>query len=887
MKTIKGQFRNIHNDLIDVTFVNQSGTGTVTIGENGLLFGGDPVNIVQDNEDTFAHILMKSAEINLVANRYVGDLFFANNSRSVSVTITNLTTGEVLFYGFVTPNTFDQSFTRPLDEFTVNCIDALSTLQYYNYKKLTVNNYEANKKTIESVSFYDLLIGFFDNDILQGRLLYDHSKAIEQGRENSLFSDLKISESILYGEDADSIMTEQAILEEMLRYLNLHISQEGYNYYIYDWESVKSRNVNMWRDIINNSNINCSQTIVPLINTMHADDASSITISDVYNQIQVKCELEGEDTVIESPLTSDSLSTPYEGRQHYMTEYRAVDVGFYHGANTFMDMVNGQRVNGKEFTIREWYFQVLQNVNWKLYLPTVGTIDSLFSKDSEGRYHHQWGVPYFMSTTSVTPCFYKFGYVEIDGDKSDNSPINSITMNDALYISINGNEDDSEQDHYPSDTYLDNCNPIIEYIGQNSGGVLSPVDDNTTNYLIFSGKLQLQAIQPQSMTYDEVLTKEHMTISTDPAQIAEDMRYFPPVNVDGKFGFLARKFYNMEFPDSPESHLPVSSMVPSDGKGGNKEYQYHYSEAWNHEDLISKLSVLECELIIGNKRLIESNIDEWGNSTFSWVELGQEPTIEDEDGNEYPLTTFSLGINPKIDDYIIDTEYDIQNTVDYRWGLSGSPKGTAIPIKKSDNLSGAVIFRILGPIQTVYNHVTRRHPLFSHSKWRNNDKYLLAHTQNIVIKDFTAKIYTNSGGYDNTKNDDLIYMSAETNNYINKKDDITFKFITQLNSQECNEKGIKNGVNINAVIDATTNNTLISLYNAKTDETAKAEEHYVDAYYREYSTPRIIYNANLHNASNITPWNVYSSATLSKQFMVQSTQFNVKRDNKTLTLKEI
>jgi len=328
-------------------------------------------------------------------------------------------------------------------------------------------------------------------------------------------------------------------------------------------------------------------------------------------------------------------------------------------------------------------------------------------------------------------------------------------------------------------------------------------------------------------------------------------------------------------------------MVPSDGKGGNKEYQYHYSEAWNHEDLISKLSVLECELIIGNKRLIESNIDEWGNSTFSWVELGQEPTIEDDDGNEYPLTTFSLGINPKIDDYIIDTEYDIQNTVDYRWGLSGSPKGTAIPITKDDNLSGAVIFRILGPIQTVYNHVTRRHPLFSHSKWRTNDKYLLAHTQNIVLKDFTAKIYTNSGGYDNTKNDDLIYMSAETNNYINKKDDITFKFITQLNSQECNEKGIKNGVNINAVIDATTNNTLISLYNAKTGETAKAEEHYVDAYYREYSTPRIIYNANLHNASNITPWNVYSSATLSKQFMVQSTQFNVKRDNKTLTLKEI
>ena len=52
-------------------------------------------------------------------------------------------------------------------------------------------------------------------------------------------------------------------------------------------------------------------------------------------------------------------------------------------------------------------------------------------------------------------------------------------------------------------------------------------------------------------------------------------------------------------------------------------------------------------------------------------------------------------------------------------------KGTAIPIKKSDALSGAVVFRILGPVNLTWNDITRRHPSFwRHTKWYNNTKFL-------------------------------------------------------------------------------------------------------------------------------------------------------------------
>lgn len=92
---------------------------------------------------------------------------------------------------------------------------------------------------------------------------------------------------------------------------------------------------------------------------------------------------------------------------------------------------------------------------------------------------------------------------------------------------------------------------------------------------------------------------------------------------------------------------------------------------------------------------------------------------------------------------------------------------------------------------------------------------------------------------------DLIYMSAENDNFISKKDDISFKFITQLDSIESYDKGITPSISLNAVIDNTTGLPIRGFYNAATGEGTrventdndkrtkpiKAEEHYVDQYY--------------------------------------------------------
>lgn len=459
-------------------------------------------------------------------------------------------------------------------------------------------------------------------------------------------------------------------------------------------------------------------------------------------------------------------------------------------------------------------------------------------------------------------------------------------MSNYLFISVNGNEKNTATEVKPSSTDIKSHMNILEYIGKQGGGMFSPTDDQTTNYLVFSGKMCLMPVQKETDTfqncYDNLLDNKmnnaflpyywHNTVPSDN-------------NGDGRY--YTRKWYKQYNDGEGDSQYLKNelSLHPLTKDKANHIFQYNYTAAWDGTDKYSKLPILECELIIGNKRLIETNIDQYGNSTFKWVKIGNEPTITDEDGQSYKLTTFSLGVNPKIGDYIIGDEFNLQNTITFKMNID--TEGTAIPIRKSDALSGAVIFRILGPINLTWNDITRRHPSFwHHTKWTTNTKFILSNVENIIIKDFQCKIYTDNGGNDQLNADnDLIYLSTENEQFINKKDDIEFKLITQLSSEECLSKGIKNTVNLNSVINNNTNLPLTTLYNSLTGETAKAEEHYINEAYNEYSRPKIMMEATL-KSKVCDLLNIYNSKVLRKNFYPIKINQNLKDNTATITLRE-
>ena len=137
---LTGQFNDIDNNLVTVQITKSDGVDTtVTIGENGLFFAGDPITIETDLESTFSTLIRKSCTINLLTKQYIGDTLWAANANNIKVEISK--GNNVIFNGFVEPNTYSQPYVS-LDEFSINCIDALSALQYYNYKDATPNTYD-------------------------------------------------------------------------------------------------------------------------------------------------------------------------------------------------------------------------------------------------------------------------------------------------------------------------------------------------------------------------------------------------------------------------------------------------------------------------------------------------------------------------------------------------------------------------------------------------------------------------------------------------------------------------------------------------------------------------------------------------------------------------
>lgn len=861
---IHGDFRDVNNVLYSVHILSDNDkTKELTIGEKGLFFSGSPISIETDIDDTFQTIIRRSATINLVTSDYIGDKLFANNSRNIKV---NIYKEDLCIYaGFVEPNTFSQPFANGLEEFTINTTDALTTLQYYYYCNL--KDYQQAKKDASVKTFKEMLDKMLDDilniDIVEGTggcVYYDLSKGIAKGKESTIFSDCSMSELYLLGDEADDVWTNEEVLEQMLQYLNLHIIQDGLDYYIFDWNSIKNRRAD-WYNMTLQSNIKVNPLVIEMTGEMHSSNNTNLSISDVFNQVSLKCQLEAQEDVIKSPMDSDSLASLYNGKQLFMTEY--ISEGNNINANAaFFNMLHNRDTSYSECRTVDWYLQAMYNKNWNFVTPK-GDITDL-CEFSNNVYINQWKIPKYLKDNQIIPCLFKMGSVEKKPITKDNSPTSKIDMSSYLFISINGNGDDSEANHSPSDLTLQNRSGMIEYIGNNSGGVFSPTDDATTNYLVFSGKLCLMPIQKETDKYSTLINND----------IGSYLYKTVPSDNNKKGRYYTRKWYT-----SKDTYLNAISLHPWTKDKANHDLQYNYTSKGDSTDKFCKLPVLECELLIGNKRLIETNIDIYGNSTFKWVEIGKEPII---DGDK--VTTFSLGINPKIGDKIIGDEFAIQNTIDYTMNLE--TEGTAIPITKADALSGAVIFRILGPVNLTWNDITRRHKTwFRHAKYVDNTKFVLSHLENIIIKDFECKIYSDQSG--NDEDNDLIYMSNETDKFVNKKDDTEFKFITQLSSVECVQKGIKNSVNLNAVINTNTRTPLESIYNATTNETAKSEEHYINQYYLAYSKPKIIMETDLHDTDDISIQNIFHSDVLKRNFFVQSISRDLREASAHIKLKEI
>lgn len=654
--------------------------------------------------------------------------------------------------------------------------------------------------------------------------------------------------------------------------------------------------------------------LVQVSKSLYASDDTNISIDEIYNQFEINCDVKEVEDLITSPLRSEDLFSPFTNAQKYCSELSAKGEG-ERAMKGFIDLLTKFNTSYDGGTKTDWYVQLYKSKNWK------------FSGDKyidETENKNQYKVLQRARANSCTTFIAAFGHTNPVNEK-DNSVQGRPDMQKYLVLAINGNRIDNSTYTYPTSSIIQQSSPCAEYIGNLAGGFLSPVDSDTTNYIVFSGKFVIVSSLQRSITmndtatinssiidsyYDEAEGEEVYVYAQDPQ--AGKVCDYPTLREYAEQGYGAFKdkfwhstvhldddansdgfyytcaFYDNEYPTSNDTlrlEKNKESLYPY-----NKEHKsltelpYNYSEKWDSTDKLFKLPILACQLKVGDKTCCEFN-DEWGNPVYQWLTEDQIPETT-VDGVSYKLDKIYLGCNPKIGDDFIGTEWEITNTVTPQINIDTT--GLAIPIKQSDMLNGRVEFKILGPVNVVYDQVCRHHPSFwQHTRFWTESKAMLAHANMILISDFECKIYTDNANINNYDEDaDLVYQSDEPqSDFINKHDE-SFNIVSALTTKECKEKGIRNSIKMNNPW--LENTPLREVVNVISGDVGKPEEHYLTNYYREYSKPRIILESTMFEDREYNWLTHYQFPEFgSREFMVQSITHHLKNATVTLTLKEI
>ena len=894
---IHGSFLSQQGDTITVHIVTGNDrTQTIEIGTEkaDVYFSEDPAEIENEVNDTFDVLLRNSAKIRLLCGNLITNLF----STSCRDAVVNIYKNDTcIFAGFIEPQTLSQPYNDRWDELELNCIDALSALQYSKYKNVGALGviYAFVKAEAAQRSFYDIA-----TEILQGvtggldilgnqniKFWYDGSKAVDAQTANryQVFRQLSISDLLFLGDDESDVWQQDEVLEELFKYLNLHIVQDGFNFYIFSWESVKAApDKIIWHDIVANSTKTTPQQAVTISLANVVDCDTTISIGDVYNQLLLTAKVEDIESVIESPLDDDLLVSPYINKQKYLTEYSSDGEGKT-AYNAFYAMTHNQKTTYGAGAITDWYVQVMRNKQWTFPMKGNTDIDIVDYFGSEGTNQH--ALPDWLGQAPGAAVM-ALGSVKMNTANDDNSPTSKVNMTNYLVVSVNGNGvDNDENKTYPSVADIQKNIPYAVYTGNKSGGVFSPPDEETTNYIVLSGKVILNPIMRRTNTYTNLHNKEW---TTWPQNIEKGMIYVwnqtVPSRNNGDGRYYTRQYWQAETPDKEVSwHEGADSgFYPYTGEGP-EEYEFKYSAIGDSTDTISKVAVLACMLVIGDKCVVETGTE--GQTTdFVWQKYKERSECQSDD--EYYQQCFTIGFDPKVGDKLVGTEFSIQNNIDYKMGID--VEGIAIPITKGDKISGQVGFMILGPVNVTWDVITRRHPtFFRHTKWSSSSVPLLAHVSSILIKSFEVKVYSDNGLISNGNDDnDIIYMSDTKETFVNKKDDLEFKINSALTATECAQLGVSNTVKLSTPLNISTGDGVLEVYDRNGNVKAKPEQIYVNSYYTEYHKPRIVMEQKLRDIDNVVSlFNHYRHEALNKEFFVQGIGRNLIEGRADLTLKEI
>lgn len=479
---------------------------------------------------------------------------------------------------------------------------------------------------------------------------------------------------------------------------------------------------------------------------------------------------------------------------------------------------------------------------------------------------------------------------------------------------------------------------------------LTPSDDNVTNYIVFKGDIIMTVAQQTTGTagfnvsgnsdkYNDtirssnknggiypdflVFKRQNNFAVTNQAVLLPTRWYIytilglpvPTTQDLTLYNYLGRtapyeknedgQHYGQQYFVYDQNNKPVENrgkiFVSPPVIDGDLAKRFNYrvgnSSSWfGTTDKIKYVDVLCCQLKVGDKYCVEDH-DAEGNKTFRWMTMQE---IENEhlydvlpNGETVYYNVINIGINIDKDEYLIGQTHPIYNNITSDMGLDDT-EGMAIPIKSTDNVNGEVELTILGPVNTTWENGFHRHKTWFRSDITDpNEVSILPHVSKIWLKEFTYEFMSDHGKNEKESDKDIVYASDEQDTFVNVHDETEFRFTTTLTKEEADNIGVRVTTNASDVLDSATGTGIVTITNNLDNSENKPEKFYVDAYYNEYNTPKMILETTVHTgttdvypAINISQFGKYHIGYLNKDFYLKNYTYNAKKGTTKIYLKE-
>ena len=209
-------FTNVDGEALTIQILEDGGTGTPV-----ELTGGTPPFIVDVNDEDFLYnpTRFSGATLKLVGSDYLQKLFSTQYQR---FKVNLVKAGSVIWTGFITPELYSQDYDNNLFELKIECISALSTLEYIDFKDegATITLMDIIKKCITE-SKGDFRAVYMPNTY------------------TSSLNGITVSTANFIDEDGKAMPLKEC-LEEVCKFLNWAITEYDGIVYFIDMDYIKA-----------------------------------------------------------------------------------------------------------------------------------------------------------------------------------------------------------------------------------------------------------------------------------------------------------------------------------------------------------------------------------------------------------------------------------------------------------------------------------------------------------------------------------------------------------------------------------------------------------------------------------------------------------------------